>query len=100
MSRLPLLVLLSVSGAYGAGCASTGAVPKPFPTPAPRTSRPTPAPDVTQPAERGNPPDDSVDALGNFIPVPPGTDGYLIAGRALQYRGTPYRLGGADPQGG
>jgi len=63
-----------------AGCASTGAVPRPFPTP---RGAPAPAP---------VPPD---------VPETPRAagDGYAIAGTALGYRGTPYRNGGSDPSG-
>lgn len=78
ISRLclqPAGLLLAV---LATGCASTGAVPHPFPTPSP------PAPDSPQ----------SVPDLR--FPL----DGYLIAGAALQLRGTPYRLGGADPRNG
>ena len=61
-----------------AGCASTGAVPRPFPAPGPRP--------VDAPA--------AVDA-------PPGTDRdtYALVGTALGLRGVPYRNGGADPGG-
>jgi peptidoglycan endopeptidase LytE len=74
-----------VSCALLAGCASTGAVPRPFPRP-------------------GGSPDPPVTAS----PVPPraprpvGTSGglgYAIAGTALGLRGVPYRNGGADPSG-
>ena len=61
-----------------AGCASTGAVPRPFPSPGPRT-----------------------------VDVPPGAipaavtdrDTYALGGSALGLRGVPYRNGGADPGG-
>jgi cell wall-associated NlpC family hydrolase len=60
------------------GCASTGAVPRPFPSPA------------------GTP------AAPPAIIVPPEdrpADGYAIAGTALSLRGSPYRNGGSDPTG-
>jgi cell wall-associated NlpC family hydrolase len=56
-----------------AGCASSGSVPRPFPTPA---GTPAPAPAVVGAA-----------------------DGYAIAGTALALQGVPYRSGGADPSG-
>jgi cell wall-associated NlpC family hydrolase len=64
-------------GLTATGCASTGAVPQPFPRP------------------------------GGSAPAPPGvaaggthvTDGYAVAGTALGLRGIPYRNGGADPSG-
>jgi peptidoglycan endopeptidase LytE len=71
-----LVVILLALGT--AGCASSGAVPRPFPTPgAPPSSSPA------RPPAR-----------------PAGTaDGYSIAGTALSFRGAPYRNGGADPAG-
>jgi hypothetical protein len=73
---LATLAILSAT----AGCASTGAVPQPFP-------RPGGAP----PAARSAPPEARP-------PVAPG-DGYAIAGTALGLRGVPYRNGGSDPSG-
>src|SRR5262245_38910873 len=60
-------------------CASTGAVPKPFPT----RGAPAPAPPASIEPER---------AAG---PV----DMYALVGTALSFRGTPYRNGGSDPSG-
>jgi cell wall-associated NlpC family hydrolase len=70
--------LVLLTGA--AGCASTGAVPQPFPRPA------GPVPPAT-----GHP----------SAPRPPvaSGDGYAIAGTALGLRGVPYRNGGSDPSG-
>ena len=66
--------------AFGAtGCASSGAVPQPFPRPGGPTA--SPAADTATPAPR------------------PTGDGYAIAGTALGLRGTPYRNGGSDPSG-
>lgn len=66
-------------------CASTGGVPRPFPTPG-GVSRP--APDwVPSPTE---------------APGPPGTDevdAYALVGTALSLRGVTYRNGGVDPNG-
>jgi cell wall-associated NlpC family hydrolase len=76
--RTPAAALLVVA-AVAAGCASSGAVPRPFPSPGGASAPPaTPA----VPRE----------------PLPPG-DGYAIAGTALGYRGAPYRNGGSDPSG-
>ena len=62
-------------------CASTGAVPRPFPTPgAPASEPPSAVSSTTAPA-------------AHF-------DGYaLVVGTALSLRGSPYRNGGSDPQG-
>ena len=85
ITRLCLLGLLPLV-LFQAGCATTGAVPQPFPRPggpalpsgsAPSEARPVPAP--------GHP-------AG-------AADGYAIAGTALGLRGAPYRNGGSDPSG-
>ncbi len=66
------LALLSI------GCASTGAVPRPFPMPsASRPAASAPAPSLPS-SEAG---------------------AYALVGTALQLRGSPYRNGGADPTG-
>lgn len=70
MSRLLVFALLAAT----AGCASTGATPRPFPGPAP--AGPT-APATSSLA----------------------ADSYAITGTALSLRGVPYRNGGADPSG-
>jgi len=70
--------------AAGAGaCASTGAVPQPFPIP---NGAHLPAPVGPIP--------ESVPS-----PAPPPADGYEISGAALRLRGVPYRNGGSDPSG-
>jgi cell wall-associated NlpC family hydrolase len=63
-----------------AGCASTGAVPAPFPRPG--------VPDSVPPAPAEVSPPPVVDRTG-----------YGIAGTALSFRGAPYRNGGNDPSG-
>jgi cell wall-associated NlpC family hydrolase len=63
-----------------AACASTGATPRPFPTPGPSAHRgPEPSPPEA-------------------LSVPPA-DSYAITGTALALRGVPYRNGGEDPSG-
>jgi cell wall-associated NlpC family hydrolase len=57
------------------GCASTGAVPRPFPLP-------------------GGVPGPSTPAITSG-----GVDGYSLSSTALALRGTPYRHGGIDPAG-
>src|SRR5262249_46624704 len=65
--------------AVTAACASSGAVPRPFPTPgsaaAPTTSAPNPATEPSEPTDT------------------------TIVGTALSFRGVPYRNGGSDPTG-
>jgi cell wall-associated NlpC family hydrolase len=60
---------------FAAGCASSGAVPRPFPTP----GSPPPAVPAPFPSAAG--------------------DGYAIAGTALALQGIPYRSGGEDLSG-
>jgi cell wall-associated NlpC family hydrolase len=76
LGLLPLILL-------EAGCATTGAVPQPFPRPGgpalPSGSAPRPVPASGHSAGAAN--------------------GYAIAGTALGLRGSPYRNGGSDPSG-
>jgi cell wall-associated NlpC family hydrolase len=74
---------LIVLAAWCSACASSGAVPRPFPLPgaAPSPGAPTPASTPTAPDGRH------------------GLDGYALVGTALSFRGVPYRNGGADPNG-
>jgi cell wall-associated NlpC family hydrolase len=69
-----------------AGCAATGATPRPFPTPT------SPTAGSHAPGGARTPPTPSGAARG------PGT-GYGVAGTALSLRGAPYRNGGSDPAG-
>lgn len=75
--RLAVPLLLTL---LAAGCASTGAVPSPFPRP-------------------GSPPDSAGDPVADLLlpagdtPLPP------IVGTAMSLRGAPYRNGGSDPSG-
>ncbi len=72
-------LLLASAGAvlFSGGCASSGAVPKPFPTPGPSASRP-PA------GEAG---DEALEVPSRLVST------------ALRLRGVPYKNGGADPTG-
>ena len=75
--RLAVSLLLTL---LAAGCASSGAVPSPFPRPgsSPDSAGP-PVPDLPLPA--------------GDTPLPP------IVGTAMSLRGAPYRNGGSDPSG-
>ncbi len=78
--RLPALLLgLTLSAA----CASTQAVPRPFPVPG---GRPSPPP-AAAPVPKAPP------------PASPVVTRNAIVTTALELRGTPYRNGGADPSG-
>ncbi len=72
MKRLSLVAIAALASA----CASTGAVPKPFPTPGSSAPSAPAAPRVKK-----------------------GVDGYALVGTALALRGIPYRNGGTDPTG-
>jgi len=83
LAVVPLLALLT------GACASTGAVPRPFPSPGgSTTSAPQP------------------DSAGTFPPSPRAGDADAAAesaaltSTALALRGTPYRTGGTDPESG
>ena len=76
-----LVIVLLVIGT--AACASTGAVPQPFPVPN--------GPAIPPPTE---PVPDPAPAVS---PAP--ASGYEISGAALSLRGVPYRKGGTDPSG-
>jgi cell wall-associated NlpC family hydrolase len=70
------IALATLTGA----CASTGAVPKPFPTSKTRPRAATPS---------------EAEAFPSGMPV----DTYALVGTALDLRGVRYRNGGADPGG-
>jgi cell wall-associated NlpC family hydrolase len=75
----------AVLAAVASACASTGAVPKPFPMPGGSSApgdRPAASPDRR---------------AGDASPGP--LDRYALVGTALALRGSPYRDGGGDPAG-
>ena len=76
------LLLASFAAVALSGCASTGAVPRPFPLPGGASG-------PAGPPARTNP-----------LAVPgAAADGYSISSTALSLRGAPYRNGGVDPAG-
>ncbi|MBA3269287.1 MAG: C40 family peptidase [Acidobacteria bacterium] len=75
------LVLTFVVTLVCAACASSGAVPRPFPMP----GSPSDPPPLSVPRPRTG-------ALAT-------ADGYSISSTALSLRGAPYRHGGVDPAG-
>jgi cell wall-associated NlpC family hydrolase len=84
-SLLALMALLAVSTA----CATTGAVPRPFPG--------ATGAGATAGAAAGVETASNAPAARDLIS--PRFDGRAIAQFALGFRGVPYRLGGADPGG-
>jgi|SRR5829696_1958617 len=79
MSRFSFVIGLTI---LSSACASTGATPRPFPTPH------APAP----PAARTAPPAAATGTTGAAL-------AYGVTGTALGLRGAPYRNGGSDPSG-
>jgi cell wall-associated NlpC family hydrolase len=86
-----LFVLLA---AAATACASSGAVPRPFPTPGAQ-------PRATTEAARPETPETPAPATAAPAPPAPATsaEGYALAGTALSLRGAPYRNQGTDPSG-
>jgi cell wall-associated NlpC family hydrolase len=72
MMRFAVPLLLTL---LAAGCASSGAVPAPFPVPGPDATMPLPA------------------DIPSDLPRP------AVVGTALSLQGAPYRNGGSDPSG-
>src|SRR5215213_7562549 len=86
MSRVAAFIFVSLAVA-ATGCATTGATPRPFPTPAAPASPPNSAtPNSTTPK-------------AHVANLKGGPGGYEVTGTALGLRGRPYRNGGADPSG-
>ena len=81
MSRRSTCIFVIVLPVLSSACATTGATPRPFPTPHPPAPvAPAGSADST-PAVRGR------------------AAAYGVTGTALSLRGTPYRNGGSDPAG-
>jgi peptidoglycan DL-endopeptidase CwlO len=80
--RAGMVWVVALAG-LASGCASTGGVPRPFPTPGSRPRAETPAEAATA-ADPG--------------PSRPANT-YALVGTALDLRGVRYRNGGADPGG-
>ena len=78
--RAAALVLVAL---FAGGCASSGAVPKPFPG----ASTPTGQPVATPPR------------IADASPADAAAPGALALATALDLRGIPYRNGGSDPNG-
>lgn len=97
-----LLVGLAV---VAAGCATTGAVPRPFPGAKPAPVGPAPAaPNPVATAEPEGVPTPGAEIVppstAGLLPPPlVDTPGSMALASALGFRGVPYRLGGSDPSG-
>src|SRR5262245_37662289 len=107
MRRMPVRAVAVLIVALAAGaCASTGAVPRPFPMPrsSPVSGQVSDAdPGSVSGANPGGAPDTAApgtSAPGTLAPRGRiGYDAYALTGTALALRGVPYRNGGADPSG-
>jgi cell wall-associated NlpC family hydrolase len=99
----PILILMAAL-ALSSACATSGAIPRPFPG-APVATAPAPAPvgpSASTPSATA--PAGAHDPIAPDAPTAPDLaarrfDGRAIAQFALGFRGVPYRLGGADPAG-
>lgn len=79
---LPRLIAIGLLTFGAAACATSGAVPRPFPGATVVSAPGAPvAPDAP------------------IAPIAPGMLGRTLAAYALAFRNVPYRLGGADPAG-
>ena len=93
---------LVLAAACGGACASTGAIPRPFPMPGGAPPPPRQAPFHPAPSDAPIAPSEpapSHPGPAHAAPSGAGLDGYALAGTALSLRGAPYRNGGTDPQG-
>ena len=99
----PRPAALALVALFASGCASSGAVPKPFPgayTPAGRPAAGPPRIAAPSPAGEGAEPLAASPDGGIIVPpVPDVTPGTLALASALDLRGVPYRNGGSDPNG-
>lgn len=105
--RLARVIVASSLAAITAGCATTGAVPRPFPGTKPAPARPAPeppAPIAATPEAVPPTPDAAVPVTA--APIVPGPApaagpslGALALASALQFQGVRYKNGGSDPSG-
>jgi cell wall-associated NlpC family hydrolase len=98
-SSSALIFLILACAAASAACASTGAVPKPFPTPGGSARGPAPPAPAATPADPAAPAADPGASTPPVRSTKAGFDGYALVGTALSLRGVPYRDGGTDPHG-
>lgn len=92
-------VLILALSLMAGGCASTGAVPRPFPHPGGQGAK---GPGSTPGGALVGAPSGLESTPGTATPIvgdPAAGIGYAIAGTALALRGSPYRNGGMDPSG-
>ena len=102
MRNLTILALVCLS-VVAAGCASTGAVPRPFPGAQPKTATPPkvePPATAAAPADAASPVTEAPTEAAAPAGAPPlVTPGSLALATALDLRGIRYKSGGSDPSG-
>jgi cell wall-associated NlpC family hydrolase len=88
-------LVLIAAATLTTACASTGAVPRPFPVPG--TAAPPPARAAIPPTSAGNAAPSGTGNAGNVSGA--GLDTYALTGTAMALRGKRYRDGGNGPDG-
>lgn len=96
-------VLFLIAAALAGACASTGATPRPFPTPRPPAAA-APTPNSATPNSATGTPNTATGTPkgNNGTPRDPAASSpiaYSVTSTALALRGAPYRSGGSDPSG-
>jgi cell wall-associated NlpC family hydrolase len=102
--------MMAVAALGSAGCATTGAVPRPFPGAVTGATGAIGATGATGAESASNAPIARDAPIAPIAPIAPDApvspdllahrfDGRAIAQFAMGFRGVPYRLGGADPGG-
>jgi cell wall-associated NlpC family hydrolase len=86
LNRCSAAWLITAVSVLTAACASSGATPRPFPSPNHATA--APSSDGSTPSTQASP-----------GPAAPGDADATLIGTALSLRGVPYRNGGSDPNG-
>src|SRR5215467_9877479 len=94
MVRPASLLCVMTAAALAAACASTGATPRPFPTPSGGNSATPPVPQSNPNDGTPNPGSGTPNPISGNSPI-----AYSITSTALKLRGAPYRNGGSDPSG-
>jgi len=96
---MALIALVCLSAALS-GCASHGpAVPQPFPRPGARNNPSPPSPGDTEAGAVAEGATAPLPGVGGAVAVAPSLVAQGVVSMALHLVGTPYRNGGADPDG-
>jgi cell wall-associated NlpC family hydrolase len=90
------MAAILASSAFVAACASSGAVPRPFPLPGGEEAA-IADPGLPTSADPSVAPETGIEP--EPLPAMGDTEAYAVAGTALSLRGAPYRNGGTTPAG-